>query len=133
MKTPLMIAVLALGAATTACAPTTPGMAGTTGEARECFFVSQVRSFASSDDRRVYVETGSNEVFELQTFGCSNVDWSNSIGIRTTTGGGSSVCSGLDAELIVPDLPGGRTTCPVTGVRRLSDAELAALPERDRP
>ena len=35
--------------------------------------------------------------------------------------------------LIVPDLPGGRTTCPVTGVRRLSDAELAALPERDRP
>ena len=60
MKTPLMIAVLTLGAATTACAPTTPGMAGTTGEARECFFVSEVRSFASSDDRRVYVETGAS-------------------------------------------------------------------------
>ena len=131
MRPFLILAALSLGA-TAACAPTTPGMAQT-GAARECFFVQQVRSFASSDDRRVYVETGSNEVFELQTFGCSNVDWSNSIGIRTTTGGGSSVCSGLDAELIVPDLPGGRTTCPVTGVRRLSDAELAALPERDRP
>ncbi len=130
MRTPLILSVLALGALS-ACAPTTPGMTRADGE-RQCFFISQVRSFASSDDRRVFVETGSNEVFELQTFGCSNVDWSTSIGIRSTTGG-SSVCSGLDAELIVPDLPGGRTTCPVTGVRRLSEAELAALPERDRP
>lgn len=130
MRTPLILSALALGALS-ACAPTTPGMTRAGGE-RQCFFISQVRSFASSDDRRVYVETGPNEVFELQTFGCSNVDWSTSIGIRSTTGG-SSVCSGLDAELIVPDLPGGRTTCPVTGVRRLSEAELAALPERDRP
>lgn len=130
MRYSLILAALALGA-TGACAPTAPGMAPAAGQ-RECFFVHQVRSFSSTDDRRVYVETGPNEVFELQTFGCSNVDWSTSIGIRST-GGGSSVCSGLDAELIVPDLPGGRTTCPVTGVRRLSDAELAALPERDRP
>lgn len=130
MRTPALAALFTLGAVA-ACAPTTPGPARAA-EGRECFFVHQVRSFASSDDRRVYVETGRDEVFELQTFGCSNVDWSTSIGIRSTTGG-SSVCSGLDAELIVPDLPGGRTTCPVTGVRRLSDAELAALPERDRP
>lgn len=130
MKPFLILAALSLSA-TAACAPTTPGMAQT-GAPRECFFIQEVRSFASSDDRRVYVDTGSNEVFELETFGCSNVDWSTSIGIRSTTGG-SSICSGLDAELIVPDLPGGRTTCPVTGVRRLSDAEVAALPERDRP
>lgn len=130
MKPLLILPLLALGA-TAACAPTTPGMAGTGGE-RQCFFVNEVRSFASSDDRVVYVDTGSNEVFELQTFGCSNVDWSTSIGIRTTSGG-SSICSGLDAELIVPDLPGGRSTCPVTSVRRLTDAEVAALPDRDRP
>lgn len=130
MRPILILAALSLGA-TAACTPTAPGMAQTGGQ-RECFFVHQVRSFASTDDRRVYIETGPNEVFELQTFGCSNVDWSTSIGIQSTRGG-SSVCSGMDAELIVPDLPGGRTTCPVTAVRRLSDAELAALPERDRP
>lgn len=130
MKPLIAFAGLALAAA---CAPGPAPAAHRADGPRECFFVSEVRSFASSDDRRVYVDTGSNEVFELQTFGCSNVDWSNQIGIRATTGGGSSVCSGMDAELIVPDLPGGRTTCPVTGVRRLSDAEVAALDARDRP
>lgn len=131
MKPILTVAALSLAAAAAGCAPTSTSPAQA-GGARECFFVREVQSFASNDDRRVYVRTGANEVFELQTFGCSNVDWSTSIGIRSTTGG-SSICSGLDAELIVPDLPGGRTTCPVTGVRRLSDAEVAALPERDRP
>lgn len=130
MRTPLILAILALGAGT-ACAPTTPGMAQT-GAPRECFFTSEVRSFASSDDRHVYVRTGRNEVFELSTMGCSNADWSHQIGI-VPRGGGTSVCSSMDAELIVPDLPGGRTTCPVTGVRRLTDAEVTALPERDRP
>lgn len=127
MRTPPILAALALGA----CAPTAPGMAQT-GAPRECFFVHEVQSFASSNDRFVYVRTGRDEVFELTTLGCSNTDWSHQIGIAAR-GGGSSVCTSMDAELIVPGLPGGRTTCPVTGVRRLSEAELAALPERDRP
>lgn len=124
----LTAAVLLAGSA---CAPM-PAARTQTGSARECFFVREVQSFASQDDRRVYVRTGADEVFELQTIGCSNVDWSTSIGIRSTLGG-SSVCSGLDAELIVPELPNGSTTCPVTSVRRLSSAEIAALPERSRP
>lgn len=131
MRLILMTALIGLGVGA-ACAPVAPGMAQA-GGARECFFVSEVQSFASSDDRSVYVRTGSNEVFELQTFGCSNADWSREIGIAAARGGGSSICSSMDAVLIVPDLPGGRTTCPVTGVRRLTDAELATLDERDRP
>lgn len=126
-----IMAGLAL-AASAACAPTAPGVAVQSGAPRECFFVHEVRSFSSNDDRRVYVRTGRDEVFELQTIGCPDVDWSVQIGIAPR-GGGSSVCSGYDAELIVPDRPTGRRTCPVTNVRRLSAAELAALPERDRP
>lgn len=132
MKTPLILAVLTLGAgAGAACAPTAPGMAQTAA-ARECFFVHEAESFASSDDRHVYVRTGRDEVFELSTFGCSNADWTHEIGIAAR-GGGSSICSSMDAELIVPGLPGDRRTCPVTGVRRLNEAEVAALPEDARP
>lgn len=130
MRTPLIIVALSLSAAA-ACAPSSPTLAQSDG-GRACFFVQEVDSFASSDDRRVYVRTGRSEVFELTTMGCSNVDWSHQIGI-VPRGGGSSVCSSMDAELIVPGLPGGRATCPVTGVRRLTDTEVAALPERDRP
>lgn len=128
MRTPIALAVLALSAS--ACAPTA-GMDGPR-EPRQCFFVNEVQSFASSDDRKVYVRTGRNEVFELTTFSCNNVDWSTSIGIAAR-GGGSSVCSGFDAELIVPDIGAGQRTCPVTAVRRLTEAEIAALPPRDRP
>lgn len=128
MKTPVALAALAVAAS--GCAPTA-GM-DSPREPRQCFFVNEVRSFASSDDRKVYVRTGSNEVFELTTFSCNNVDWSTSIGVAAR-GGGSSICSGFDADLIVPDLGTGRRTCPVTAVRRLTEAELAALPARDRP
>ena len=127
MKTPLALSALLL---TAACTPT-PGMDGPR-EPRQCFFVSEVDSFASSDDRVVYVRTGRDEVFRLDTFGCNNVDWSQSIGIQAR-GGGSSVCSGFDAELIVPGIGSGPRSCPVTGVRRLTEAEDAALDERDRP
>lgn len=130
MRMILITALLGLGVGA-ACAPVAPGAAGA-GAPRECFFVHQAQSFASSDDRRVYVRTGRDEVFELQTIGCSNADWSREIGIAAR-GGGSSICSSMDAVLIVPDLPGGRTTCPVTSVRRLTDAEVAALDERDQP
>ncbi|WP_296818626.1 DUF6491 family protein [Brevundimonas sp.] len=126
MRTPLALGALFLA---TACAPT--AMDGPR-QPRECFFASEVDSFASSENRVVYVRTSRDEVFRLDTFSCGNVDWSQSIGIRPT-GGGSSVCSGFDAELIVPDIGRGTTTCPVTGVRRLTDAEVAALNPRDLP
>jgi len=130
VRTALIVATLALSAVA-ACAPSSPALTQS-GSQRTCFFAQEVDSFASSDDRQVYVRTSRNEVFELTTMGCTNVDWSHQIGIAPR-GGGTSICSSMDADLIVPDLPGGRTTCPVTGVRRLTDAELAALPERDRP
>lgn len=130
MKSILTLSVMALGA-TAACTPMTDAeMAGR--QPRECFFVQEARSFASEDDRVVYVDTGANEVFRLETIGCSNVDWANSVGIQAR-GGGSTICSALDADLIVPDLPGGVRRCSVTDVRRLTDIEIAALSPDERP
>jgi len=132
MKSILTLAVLALGA-TAACTPTVgPAAAGQTREGRECFFVQEVQSFASTNGRQVYVRTGQNEVFRLETIACNNVDWQTQIGIRAR-GGGSSICSGFDAELIVPDYGSGPRNCAVTDVHRLTDAELAALGPRDTP
>ncbi|MFN3585636.1 DUF6491 family protein [Phenylobacterium sp.] len=99
--------------------------------ARQCFWASQVNSFASDDDRHVYVRVGVKDVYELEMFGrCHDVDWSQKIGIVSR--GGSTICSGLDAEIIAPS-PTGPQRCQVSKVRKLTEAEIKALPKRARP
>jgi hypothetical protein len=92
---------------------------------RQCFLVSQVNGFNALDRDTVQVTVGVKTIYELELFGsCPEIDWSQRIGIRST-GGGSWVCRGQDAELIVPS-PMGVQRCPVTSVRRLSPAEVQA-------
>jgi hypothetical protein len=126
----LATGLLALGSAAPPAAaksPTEPAAK----PARQCFWSSQVNSFASDDDRRVYVRVGVKDVYELEMFGrCLDVDWSQKIGIVSR--GGSTICSGLDAEIIAPS-PIGPQRCQVSKVRKLTEAEVNALPKRARP
>jgi hypothetical protein len=121
------IVVAAVMLAVTACTPTqAPGgqaAAGTSG--RQCFLASQVNSFHPIDRDTVLVRTGASTYYQLDILGtCPDFDWSNRIGIRST-GGGSWVCRGQDAELIVPS-PTGFDRCPVLGVRLLTAEEAKA-------
>ena len=121
------IVVAAVMLAVTACTPTqAPGgqaAAGTSG--RQCFLASQVNSFHPIDRDTVLVRTGASTYYQLDILGnCPDIDWSNRIGIRST-GGGSWVCRGQDAELIVPS-PTGFDRCPVLGVRLLTAEEAKA-------
>jgi len=98
---------------------------------RQCFLPRQVSGFSSVDDETVHVTVGANNVYALEVVGvCPDIDWSQRIGIRARGGGSTWVCQGLDAEIIVPS-PSGTQTCPVTAVRRLSDAEVQAWRDRD--
>lgn len=95
---------------------------------RQCFLPRSVNGFTAVDDDIVHVHVGASQVYRLELVGvCPDVDWSNRIGIRAT-GGGSWVCRGFDAELLVPG-PLGVQTCPVTRVRRLSEAEVRSWRE----
>ena len=99
-------------------------------ERRQCFLPRHVNGFNAENRERVHVTVGTRDVYELEIVGvCPDVDWSQRIGIRSR--GSSWVCQGLDAELIVPS-PTGTQSCPVTGVRKLSDAEVQAYRERRR-
>jgi hypothetical protein len=99
---------------------------------RQCFLPSTVSGFHSLDRNTVHVTVGASRVFELDVLGtCTEIDWSQRIGIRST-GAGDWVCSGMDAELIVPS-PSGIDRCPVLGVRQLTQAEIdAARAARNR-
>ena len=94
-------------------------------EGRQCFNVSQVSGFHAVDRDTVQVTVGARTVYQLEIVGvCPDINWSLRVGIRSTSGS-NWVCSGLDAELIVPS-PSGTQRCPVTGVRQLTAEEVEA-------
>ena len=99
--------------------------------ARQCFWTQQINGFAAADEKIVNVRVGVRDVYQFEMFGrCDDVDWANRIAVRSR--GGSHICEGIDAEIISPTTLGPRR-CPVKTVRKLTPAEVAALPKRSRP
>jgi hypothetical protein len=91
----------------------------------QCFLASQVNGFTSTKAGFVDVRVGASRYFRLELGGgCPNVDWSMRVGIRPV-GGGSWICEGYDAELIVPETGiGGR--CPISRVTAISKEQYRA-------
>ena len=121
-------AALAGSAALAACAPADPPpgtAAGAANGTRSCFLPRSVNGFNAIDRDTVNVTVGVREIYQLEILGtCPDVDFTQRIGIRSTHGA-SWVCQGMDAELLVPG-PTGVDRCPVTSVRKLSEAEVEA-------
>ncbi len=113
--------------ATTACA-VAPADTGTTPQAAgQCFFASSVTGFSEAGPDKAIVNVGSRESWELAlSGGCPDVDYAMKIGIVSR--GGERICSGRDAELIVPSASGASAKrCLVRSVRKLSPEEAGAV------
>jgi hypothetical protein len=75
---------------------------------------------------------GVNNIYRLDLApGCINLTFHRSLGFKTQPAG-SSICSPLDVEVIDRET-GGPQTCTATGLRRLTPAEAAALPNKYKP
>jgi hypothetical protein len=129
-----LVGLLALAAAPAlAQAPVSPSPARSSAPRRECFYSRSISGFAAPNDHTVYLRVGASDVYRLDLMGsCLNVDWRQSIALKTT-GGSDFICEGLDAELIVPDRVMGPQHCPVNAIHKLTPAEVAALPKNARP
>jgi hypothetical protein len=98
---------------------------------RQCFATSRISNFASDDPRILNVRVGVKDIYQFEMMGrCHELDWNHKIAVRSRAG--SYICTGLDAEVISPTAIGSQT-CPVSKVRKLTEAEIAALPKRARP
>ena len=88
-------------------------------EARSCFRASEVTSFSDAGPDRALVKIGRRETWELTLApGCPDVNWAMRIGIRSR--GGERICSGVNAELLVPNASEtGTQRCLVSNVRQL--------------
>ncbi|WP_129792867.1 DUF6491 family protein [Sphingosinicella sp. CPCC 101087] len=131
-RAPIAFALLAGLGTLAACTDAgSPASASAQGEGRQCFRAEQVNGFAPLDDETVHVNVGANDVYRLDLFGpCPDVDWSLRIGIRSR-GGSNWVCTGSDAELIVPSAIG-PNRCQISSIRKLTDEEIRAHRESRR-
>lgn len=131
-----LIAVI-LFAGVAACAPPPAGGGRTAPDRalRACFVTGQVQNFRAGDDQKLYLRAGRAGVFELETIGwCRDLDWAHALAIAPEFGGGSRLCT--DDRALIAYRGGGAMPngpCRARVTRRLTDAEVAALPGRSRP
>lgn len=113
------------------CAPAEgPRSAATASRNGQCFSARLANNFRPVGRDAVDVEVSRSRVYRLSLgAGCFDVNWAQSVALRSRTGSGF-ICSAADAELIVPSVSG-TDRCLVTGVRQLSEAEIAASRRRN--
>lgn len=99
---------------------------------RQCFFTNQIRSTQPVGDRQVNVLVNVRDVYRIDLADrCEGLRSPQRI-LSLTSTGGSNICNGADTRLAVIT-NGFRQECFVDRVTRLTPAEVAALPKRDRP
>lgn len=126
--------LLIVGAiALSACAPTTAAKPAETADGvRQCFYADRVDNFRG-DGQTIYVRARTKEVFELQSFGvCPDIDFAYGITFLPNSGV-SRLCAGDLTRILTSGGSSPRTECRVQVVKKLTEAEVAALPSRSRP
>ncbi len=137
MRVPVFAAV-GLITGLTACAPMsdTGGAAVDSASVRQCFNVSQVTNFRQGRHSQVFLRVGRSEVYELSAAGgCSDLDFANQLTITPDSGGATSarLCVGDSARVHAHGSSQTPSACRARVTRKLTDEEIAALPDNQRP
>lgn len=127
-----LLVITAGSLAMTACAPV-QGPGATASEPSQCIFQNDIRNFrVSRDEREVYVRGLNRTVYRLSVTGpCPDLDRTPGIAFAPL-GGVSRLCPGGHTRLVIGGSPS-PVLCNVRMIGALTEAEVAALPERDRP
>jgi hypothetical protein len=92
-----------------------------------CFFQRDVSSFKAANEHTVYLRVGVNDYYRLDLISdCQNLDFALGLALQNRSGG-PTICSPLDAELIVRQSGAPVDHCPVTAIHKLNPAEVLAL------
>lgn len=102
----------------------------------ECFFVSQFENWkAGGDDKTMYIRVSGGRFYRLDLANrCHELSWPTATLINKFRG--ATICSPLDWDMKVSQgLYQGSIAmpCMVKAMTRLSPAEVAALPKKQKP
>lgn len=135
MRRTIILLLVATGLA--GCAPI-EGAAGLRTAAadrpeRQCFLPRQVVNFRSDGMQSVYLRALGGDVFEVSSAGCLDLTSSNALSITPSMGISDRLCVGDGARIAVQNPTIGQGPCQARVVRKLTVAEIEALPSRSRP
>lgn len=132
-----LISLMAATSALSACAPTSDGEIFTdaaTRPERQCFDADRVSNFRVSSVHTIYVRDHRDRVFQLDSAGgCTDLDSTFSLALVPRTGRISRLCTGDTTDVLVRGQPRGNMPCRAQVTRMLTDEQVAALADRDRP
>jgi len=98
---------------------------------RQCFYTGAVSNFTAADDHTLYVRVGVRDVYQFEMLGpCPDMRWSERLALVAKPS--PWICSGMDADVVTPSSIGPQR-CAVRSLRKLTPAEVAALPRKARP
>jgi hypothetical protein len=100
---------------------------------RQCFFQQQVDNFRSGEAQTLYLKVRGSGVYRLNTAGaCTDLDNAYQLAIVPEMGA-SRLCTDEWATIAVPGSSAPIQACRARIEKKLTDAEVAALPARYRP
>lgn len=126
-------AVATLGlAATGAAAYPHARDAGTAG--KSCFYISEWRGWKAPRPNVLYLGINQHQVYRVDLGGGGSYQLqSPGVHLISKVRTGGDICGPLDLDLSVADDHGMAEPLIATGLNRLSDEEIAAIPPRYRP
>lgn len=133
-----MAGLMVLGAALCALAGCTARAPFPVAEAaaqtpRQCFSPSSVNNYAEVGEEALNLRVGVNEIWRLELEGsCPGLQWAHNRIVLAQRYGGGSICNGGAADVLISDR-GFPRRCSVEQVVKLTQAEIDALPDREKP
>jgi hypothetical protein len=126
------VAALSLVLAAAAATPLAQAEPQKPAEHRACFYADNIENYAVANDRLVYLRVGVADVYRLDLMTeCHELTFRQNV-LFTHTGASSLICSPIDLTIRFRQAAA-RRVCPVSEMRKLTPAEIAALPKGDRP
>jgi hypothetical protein len=112
-----------------------PVLAATRGEpSSPCFFVTQWRGWKSPNPDTLYLGVNNHDIYEVKLSGggSTQLSWPDMHLVSVDRGSGS-ICSAIDLDLKIADTNGFSEPLIAKSMRKLSPAEVAAVPPKYRP
>ena len=109
-------------------------VSNTSASTRACFPARKLQGFAAGEPNTVNLRAGVNEVYQMRfQTDCWTLQVATSLAVQSRGGSTDFICSGVDAEIITKGPVSPPQHCVVKEMRKLSLAEIEALPRNQRP
>ncbi len=136
MKLLILASVIGAAALTGAAGPRAASVQGVDTAASagsgQCFKRSDIRNHTVGGPKTLYLDVSGREVWKVEmSNSCLASAVSSDPIILRNDAGGQTVCRPIDLDIAIATL--GESRCIVSGISRLTDAEVAALPKKMRP